>query len=322
MSTDTPIDNKLKNILEAALLAAGRPLTLDNLQELFLEDERPDKKVMRTALAELQDDYFGRGVEVIEVGGGFRINVNEIYSPWISRLWDERPARYSKALLETLSLIAYRQPITRSEIEDIRGVSVSTNIIKTLLEREWVRVVGQRDVPGRPSLYATTREFLNYFSMKSLADLPTLAEIRDLDSINRELEFDDPNMPKKQVDGEGAEPEQVEGVNDSDAAVNETEPETVATPSNLPGQTPGTEQSLIVESDEIEIKNEAPYDSGDNKEHVIAANSEDSDMAPIKATPDPEFSVEPDSSSSSDSANSEATNVLSDPEQNMSKIDE
>jgi len=226
MSTDTATENRLKNILEAALMAAGRPLTLDNLQELFLEEERPDKKEMRTVLAELQDEYFGRGIEVSDVGGGFRICVNETYSPWVSRLWGERPARYSKALLETLALIAYRQPITRSEIEDIRGVSVSTNIVKTLLEREWVRVVGQRDVPGRPSLYATTREFLNYFSLKSLADLPTLAEIRDLDSINRELELDDPNIPKKQEsDAEGeAGAEGRESTEDSINAEGQAEP--------------------------------------------------------------------------------------------------
>ena len=198
-------DYKLKNIIEAALLAAGKPLSLDHLQELFLEEERPEKKAMREVIKLLQEDYSGRGIEVVEVAGGFRINVNQDYSPWVSRLWEERPARYSRALLETLSLIAYRQPITRGEIEDIRGVSVSSNIMKTLLEREWVRVVGQRDVPGRPSLYATTREFLNYFSLKSLDELPTLAEIRDLDSINRELELEDPNGPNGEEDLEQAD---------------------------------------------------------------------------------------------------------------------
>jgi segregation and condensation protein B len=184
---------KLKQIVEAALLAAGRPLTLESIQELFLEEERPDKKSLREVLKELQGDYQGRGIEVAEVGGGFRINVRAEFAPWISRLWEERPPRYSRALMETLALIAYRQPITRGEIEEIRGVSVSSNIMKSLLEREWVRVVGQRDVPGRPSLYATTREFLNYFGLKSLDDLPSLQEIRDLDSINRELALGDPD---------------------------------------------------------------------------------------------------------------------------------
>ncbi len=184
--------DKLKQIVEAALLAAGAPLTLERLQELFLEEERPEKKDLRDAITALGEDYEGRGIEIAEVGGGFRINVREQFAPWVSRLWEERAPRYSRALMETLALIAYRQPITRGEIEEIRGVSVSSNIVKTLLEREWVRVVGTRDVPGKPSLYATTREFLNYFGLKSLDELPTLQQIRDLDSINRELELTDP----------------------------------------------------------------------------------------------------------------------------------
>jgi len=182
----------LKNIVEAALLAAGRPLSLDTLQTLFDEIESPTKKELRVALEALVEDYAGRGIEVVEVSTGWRIQVGRACSPWVSRLWDEKPARYSRALMETLALIAYRQPITRGEIEDVRGVSVSTNIVKTLIEREWVRVVGQRDVPGKPSLYGTTREFLDYFGLKSLDELPTLAELRDLDEINRELDLDDP----------------------------------------------------------------------------------------------------------------------------------
>jgi segregation and condensation protein B len=198
-------EQKLKQIAEAALLAAGKPLSLDELLELFEETERPERKDMRVALNELAEEYAGRGVEVREVASGFRIQVRAEYAPWVSRLWVERPQRYSRALMETLALIAYRQPITRGEIEDIRGVSVSTNIVKTLMEREWVRVVGQRDVPGRPSLYATTREFLDYFNLKSLDELPTLAEIRDLDSINRELELGVPGIPTApKVEGEAA----------------------------------------------------------------------------------------------------------------------
>ncbi len=186
-------EDKLKQIVEAALLAAGRPLSLDQILALFEEKEQPEKKALREVLTELMQDYEGRGIEVIEVGSGFRIQVRAGLSPWVSRLWAERPPKYSRALLETLALIAYRQPITRGEIEDIRGVSVSSNIVKTLTEREWVRVVGHRDVPGKPALYATTKEFLDYFNLKSLNDLPTLAEIRDLDSINRELELSDPD---------------------------------------------------------------------------------------------------------------------------------
>ncbi|MEW8188909.1 MAG: SMC-Scp complex subunit ScpB [Candidatus Thiodiazotropha endolucinida] len=191
-------EERLKQIVEAALLAAGRPLNLDQLQSLFPEQEAPDKKRLREVLARLSDDYQGRGIEITEVGSGFRIQVRAEFSPWVSKLWAERPPKYSRALLETLSLIAYRQPITRGEIEDVRGVSVSTNIIKTLTEREWVRVVGHRDVPGKPALYATTREFLDYFNLKSLNELPTLAEIRDLDSINRELELVDPEKQQQQ----------------------------------------------------------------------------------------------------------------------------
>lgn len=180
---------KLKQIIEAALLAAGGPLTLDRLQELFPEEDRPDKSDLRVVIDILREEYEGRGIELVEVASGYRVNTRAEYAPWVSRLWQERPVKYTRALLETLALIAYRQPVTRGEIEEIRGVSVSSNIIKTLIEREWVRVVGKRDVPGRPSLYATTKEFLNYFNLQGLSDLPTLQEIRDLDSINRELDF-------------------------------------------------------------------------------------------------------------------------------------
>ncbi len=199
-------EEKLKQIVEAALLAAGRPLSLDQLLALFEEREQPEKKELREVLTSLMEDYQGRGIEVVEVGSGFRIQVRAGLSSWVSRLWAERPPKYSRALLETLALIAYRQPITRGEIEDIRGVSVSSNIIKTLTEREWVRVVGHRDVPGKPALYATTKEFLDYFNLKSLNDLPTLAEIRDLDSINRELELSDPDksdQPASEESGAG-----------------------------------------------------------------------------------------------------------------------
>jgi len=193
---------QLKNIVEAALLAAGKALNLDQLLTLFEEDQQPDKKDLRAVLTELSDDYTGRGIEIVEVASGWRIQIRSDYSRWVSRLWDEKPGRYSRALMETLALIAYRQPITRGEIEEIRGVSVSSHITKTLLEREWVRVVGQRDVPGRPSLYGTTRTFLDYFNLKSLDELPTLAEIRDLDEINRTLDLNDPDRLKEMAEGE------------------------------------------------------------------------------------------------------------------------
>lgn len=181
---------QLKNILEAAILAAGKPLSIDRMLALFIDEYQPSREDIRSVLKSLEEDYIGRGLELKEVNSGFRIQVKSDMAPWVARLWEERPQRYSRALLETIALIAYRQPITRAEIEDVRGVAVSTNIIKTLQEREWVRVVGHRDVPGKPALYATTREFLDYFNMKSLDELPSLMELRDLDSINAELEFE------------------------------------------------------------------------------------------------------------------------------------
>jgi segregation and condensation protein B len=178
----------VKKIIEAALMVSGRPLTLSQLLELFDQDgDRPEKADIRAALTELQSEYADRGAELKEVASGFRFQVKSEYARWVNRLYDERTPRYSRALLETLAIIAYRQPITRGEIEDIRGVSVNANIIKTMQEREWIRVVGYRDVPGRPELLATTKQFLDYFNLKKLSDLPTLAEIKDYDQLNPDL---------------------------------------------------------------------------------------------------------------------------------------
>ncbi|MBU0500212.1 MAG: SMC-Scp complex subunit ScpB [Gammaproteobacteria bacterium] len=185
----------LKLILEALLMAAGRAVPLDEMLELFDNLTRPDRMQLREALDELRRDYAGRAIELAETGGGFRIQVREGFSQQVSRLWEEKPPRYSRALLETLAIIAYRQPITRGEIEEIRGVAVSSNIIKTLSDREWIRVVGHRDVPGRPALLATSRRFLDHFNLQGLDALPTLAEIRELESINRELELEYPEQP-------------------------------------------------------------------------------------------------------------------------------
>lgn len=181
----------LKPILEAALLAAGQPLTIAQLSELFDEDGRPTHTQLAQALELLAADCEGRGVELVEVASGFRYQVRASVHAHVARLWTERQSKYSRALLETLALIAYRQPITRGEIEAVRGVAVSTQIIKTLEEREWIRVIGHRDVPGRPALYGTTRAFLDYFNLRSLDELPTLAEIRDLDAMEPELSFPD-----------------------------------------------------------------------------------------------------------------------------------
>jgi len=180
---------QIRNIVEAALLASGQNLNIDRLLTLFGDEPvPPGRDQIRTALSELQEMYQGRGIELRETASGFRLQVRQEMAPWVGKLWEERPQRYSRALLETLAIIAYRQPITRGEIEAIRGVAVSSNIIRTLLEREWIRIVGHRDVPGRPGLYATTRKFLDHFNLKSLNDLPTLAELRDLDEISAELE--------------------------------------------------------------------------------------------------------------------------------------
>lgn len=180
-------------IVEGLLLAAGRPLTLDNIIAVFSDDEKPDRKELKAVMEAISDDCDDRGFELVEVASGFRFQVKQELGEWVGKLWEEKPPRYTRALLETLALIAYRQPITRGDIEEIRGVAVSPNIIRTLLDREWVRVVGHRDVPGRPAMFATTKQFLDYFNLKSLQELPPLSEIKELtaaeekDNIEAEL---------------------------------------------------------------------------------------------------------------------------------------
>lgn len=184
--------SEIKNVIEAALLGGGRPLSLEQLSGLFGKRSAPDRKMLKDILRELATDYEGRGIELKEVGSGYRIQIRSSMSEWLTPLWEERAPRYSRALFETLALIAYRQPITRGEIEEVRGVAVSTNIVRTLLERAWVRVVGHRDVPGKPAMFGTTKEFLDYFGLKRLDDLPPLAEIKDLEDLNVELGLPEP----------------------------------------------------------------------------------------------------------------------------------
>ncbi len=185
---------EIKHVVEAALLGAGRPLNLDQLSELFAAgSDEVEREMLREALEELGKDYQGRGIELKQVASGYRIQIRQSMTGRLAPIWEQRAPRYSRALLETLALIAYRQPVTRGEIEEVRGVSVSTNMVRTLLERGWIRVVGRRDVPGRPALYATTREFLDYFGLKRLDDLPPLSEIRDLDDLNVALELPEPS---------------------------------------------------------------------------------------------------------------------------------
>lgn len=182
-------DGDIKTTLEAGLLAAGRPLSLNELGQLFEESDRPSPTEIRAGLERLSSDYAGRAIEIFEAASGFRIQVRRQYAVAVARLWPERPQRYSRALLETLALIAYRQPITRAEIEAVRGVAVNPNIIRTLLERSWIRVVGHRDLPGRPELLGTTRDFLDYFGLKTLDELPPLAQLRSLGEIDPQLEL-------------------------------------------------------------------------------------------------------------------------------------
>lgn len=182
------VDNKVKMIVEGLLLAAGRPLTLDSISQVFSVRERPDRKELKVVMQAIADGCDDRGFELKEVASGYRFQVKQELSEWVAKLWAEKPPRYTRALLETLSLVVYRQPITRGDIEEVRGVSVSPNIIRTLIDREWIRVVGHRDVPGRPAMFATTKQFLDYFNLKSLQDLPPLSEIKEL--VGTETEFD------------------------------------------------------------------------------------------------------------------------------------
>jgi len=185
------MENKLIQIIEAALLSASRPLSIQEIQGLFPADQTPSKEDIKETLNEIEDLCAKRGVELKRVSSGYRMQVKQSLSAYIAKLWEEKPQRYSKATLETLALIAYRQPITRGEIEQIRGVSVGTQLIRGILERGWIKIVGQRDVPGRPSLYATTKEFLDYFGLQHLRELPGLPDLPDVDSLDMELPLEE-----------------------------------------------------------------------------------------------------------------------------------
>lgn len=193
--------NEIKYFIEAALLAAGRPLSVEQLQNLFDGRMAPEKSEIRQAITTLNEEYEHRGVVIGEVASGFRVQVKAGMADQLQKLWEERPPRYSRALFETLALIAYRQPITRGEIEEVRGVSVSGNIVRSLLERDWVRVVGHRDVPGRPEMFATTKSFLDYFGLKKLDDLPPLADLSDWESLRVQL-----NLPEVEDDTSDEQP--------------------------------------------------------------------------------------------------------------------
>jgi segregation and condensation protein B len=231
-------DQYARNVIEAALLAAGRPLTADELISLFDERDGFNAEEVHTAVAALRAEYETRGIELMEVASGFRIQIRTAFAQPVSRLWQERPAKYSRALLETLALVAYRQPITRGEIEQVRGVAVNPNIIKTLLERGWIRVIGHRDVPGKPELLGTTREFLDYFSLKKLDDLPTLTQLRELEELRVQL-----SLP-------GAEPA-IEATEGAQHAATAEEPSDVA-----------AENDAAADEDELEAATAEPRAHG------------------------------------------------------------
>lgn len=217
MSMNSP---QPKDIIEAALFVAGEPLSIDRLCALFPEAERPERNEVRVMLEALQQEWAGRAMDLKQVGSGYRFQVRQEFAPWLSRLTEERAPRYSRALLETLALIVYRQPITRASIEEIRGVTVSTSIIKTLTDRDWIRIVGYRDVPGKPALYGTTKRFLDDFNIKSLTELPPLSDIRPIDHLQEELDItlpSDVEMPEEQPRRE----DETVGQNDDEKALEE-----------------------------------------------------------------------------------------------------
>ena len=202
-------ETKLSQIVEGLLLAAGKPLSLEQIANIFTEEERPDNTSLQLVLDNIGSACEGRGFELKKVASGYRFQVRQSVGEWVGRLWDEKPQKYSRALMETLAIVAYRQPLTRGDIEKVRGVAVSTTIMRTLLDREWVRIVGHRDVPGRPAMFATTRQFLDYFNLASLDQLPPLSEIRDMEEVNKELSFEEPalrsrvlELPDEEMEGQ------------------------------------------------------------------------------------------------------------------------
>ena len=270
----------LSRVLEGAILASGEAVSLDKLLTLFDEDKRPSKSLLTSTLESIRDTQHDRGFVLKQVASGWRFEVCDDLAPWVNRLWDERPQKYSRALLETIALVAYRQPLTRGDIEDVRGVAVSSHIIKTLLERDWVKVVGHRDVPGRPALYATTRQFLDYFGLKSLDELPSLGELQDIDSLSEKLELDGGA-------NESVEPEQ-DSTGDASAEVVETQDEV----SEEPVIDVSLDDSSVLESEpEIDLLGDivSPVVEDDNNEAVEntadanSALSEDEDNTILSA---------------------------------------
>jgi segregation and condensation protein B len=272
---------QLKRVLEASIMAANTPQTLVQLNDLFGEENPPGLDSIHAAIELLQSDYAERGVALVEVASGWRFQVRPDVQPWVSRLWTERQSKYTRALLETLALIAYRQPVTRAEIEHIRGVAVSSNIIKTLEEREWIRVLGHRDVPGKPALFGTTRQFLDYFGLKSLDQLPPLADLRDLSEIEPQLELDS-IAPIAQADGSVGDP----------AEIDTTEVSEVDTGTDIEITSAGDEMDLeLAEEDAVD----APViEDIESIESLMDADAESSVETIVELAHPPHESIEAD----------------------------
>jgi len=290
----------LKRIVEAALLAASSPLSIVQLAALFPEGEAPSHDALARTIESLQADCAERGVELVEVSSGFRYQVRQDVHPWISRLWTERPARYTRALLETLALIAYRQPITRAEIEQIRGVAVSSNIVRTLEEREWIRVVGHRDVPGRPALFGTTRLFLDYFNLKSLDELPPLSDLHDIDEL-------DPQLALAPIGEDGAPPPDAGALAEAADAALAAAPSDDENADDAAGSADEADDAVAADRDRSETESEAESDDESEAPTAadIAADAAPSDAAATLPDPDPDAAadgpISPDASRRPDS---------------------
>jgi segregation and condensation protein B len=293
---------QLKNIIEAILMSAEKPLKVNQIEAMFAGDvDIPSRNEIRQALQELGEEYRQRGFELKEVATGFRIQVGQDYAQWVGRLWEDKPVRYTRALLETLALIAYRQPITRGEIEEIRGVSVSSNIIKTLQEREWIKVLGHKDVPGKPALYGTSKEFLDYFNLKTLDELPTLAELKDLDQVHQELDLEIDNTTAQEDHPQDGATPIAEGIADD----SQTESEASQLADAADGQQAETETEVHAEqsdenADTVSVRtsadaevNDSESESGqtDQDEEALADTADAEDFEEELAEPEPQSAV-------------------------------
>ena len=278
-------ETQIKHVVEAALLAAGRPLTLDRLVEIFAaKGDGPDRAALKQALEALAKDYEGRGIELKEVATGYRVQIRNNMTDWLQPLWEERAPRYTRALLETLALVAYRQPITRAEIEEVRGVVVSTNIVRTLLERNWIRVVGHRDVPGKPAMFGTTKDFLDYFGLKKLEELPTLAELKDgLPELSPQTDL----LESLEADARGVDAVLSEGEGDA-AVASVTVLAAAVGPIDEPDEADEADDSDLAGPDLLgeDSEDESRQAKVDASEETDDANVQSADVIPLRATED------------------------------------